>query len=57
MNPTSGALKNSAAVSEESSCMFDESKLNVTSTVWCDVLEAVDVFVRNGENDERILLN
>lgn len=58
------ALRSGADVSEDSSCIFDavsrpssERQLDVTSSVKCDVLEAVDVFVSIDENDERIFLD
>lgn len=60
-------LKIGATVLEGSSCVFDAvsgfniggklPQLDVKSTVRCDVLEAVDVFVSNDKNDERVFLD
>jgi len=60
-------LKTAARMSENSSSIFDAvsglppliegPQLDVISTVKCDVLEAVDVFVSNDANDERIFLD
>lgn len=48
---------NSSRVFDAVSCPGLEGKLDVRSSVKCDVLEVVDVFVSSDENDEMIFMD